>query len=289
MSAAGGGATGVATTIEKLATLQNLVKRDPDAYLDEFKLQHKHFLAELDIFKMNPASPADTFIALVHFLSHVAGCYRKLLAEFPLQLVTLLTEHADVLQAGVRHALVQALILMRNRGLIQPVPLLKLFFSLFRVRDKFLRQLLFQHIVHDIRTLNHEKRDDSSNRAIQNFIYGLLSTADEVAASPLAARKSLDVLCELYRRHVWMDARTVNVIASALTIGNAAAAAASSSAAGGAGTGGGVSKTGASTGKNSKLMVAALKFFLGVGSAGSSGGDDDEDAGDSDLDSDADR
>ena len=31
----------------------------------------------------------------------------------------------------------------------------------------------------------------------------------------LAAKKSLDVMIELYKKHIWKDAKTVNVIASA--------------------------------------------------------------------------
>jgi hypothetical protein len=33
--------------------------------------------------------------------------------------------------------------------------------------------------------------------------------------SETAARKSLDVIVELYRRRIWQDARTVNVMATA--------------------------------------------------------------------------
>ena len=33
--------------------------------------------------------------------------------------------------------------------------------------------------------------------------------------APLVARKALDVMVELYRRQVWTDARSVNVIAAA--------------------------------------------------------------------------
>ena len=41
-----------------------------------------------------------------------------------------------------RRVLAQALMLMRNKGLIEAVPLLKVLFTLFRVRDKLLRQLI---------------------------------------------------------------------------------------------------------------------------------------------------
>ena len=61
--------------------------------------------------------------------------------------------------------------------------------------------------VADIKTANQKHRNEQLNRTIQNFLYSLLATDNDVAA-----KKSLAVLTELWRRHVWRDARTVNVI-----------------------------------------------------------------------------
>ncbi len=62
-------------------------------------------------------------------------------------------------------------------------------------------------ILADIKTANQKHRNEQLNRTIQNFLYSLLATDNDVAA-----KKSLAVLTELWRRHVWRDARTVNVI-----------------------------------------------------------------------------
>ena len=62
----------------------------------------------------------------------------------------------------------------------------------------------------DIKTANQKHRNEQLNRTIQNFLYSLLATDNDVAA-----KKSLAVLTELWRRHVWRDARTVNVIGTA--------------------------------------------------------------------------
>ena len=63
----------------------------------------------------------------------------------------------------------------------------------------------------DIKGANQKHRNEQLNRSIQNFLYGLLATDNDVAA-----KKSLAVLTELWRRHVWRDARTVNVIGESL-------------------------------------------------------------------------
>ena len=59
----------------------------------------------------------------------------------------------------------------------------------------------------DLKSCNRRARNDKLNRAVQSFLYTALQDEHEGAA-----KKSLAVLTELYRRQVWRDARTVNVI-----------------------------------------------------------------------------
>ena len=111
----------------------------------------------------------------------------------------------------MRKILVQALVLLRNRNVITASSLLTLFFKLFRIKDKKLRAVLYHHIVNDIRRLNSRKRDEKVNRALQNFMYTMLQDPTKVAA-----RKSLEVMIELFRMGIWRDAKTVNVISTAI-------------------------------------------------------------------------
>lgn len=247
-SASGGGASSAgasSATGERLAQLQNLVKRDPEAYREEFLLQQQHYLAELELLRLAPGAPADDFVALVHFQSHVAPCYRAATAALAPQLMALLGALAEALTPHVRRGVAQALILLRNRGMVEAVPLARLFFALLRVRDRQLRELVRGHIVHDVRNLNAGRRDEATNRAIQGLIYGVMREP-----SVPAAHRALMVMTELYRRHVWRDAKTVNAIAAALLSPHA------------------------------KLLVAALNFFLGIGSDGSNDVDDDDEGSD---------
>jgi protein SDA1 len=271
-SAGAVGSSGGVAVIERLAQLQNLIKRDPEGYADEFRLQHRAFAAELAIFQLNPRSNPEAFKALVTFLAHVAPCYRTELAGFPGQLFGLLGDRADALAGDVRRTLVTALILLRNRGLLEPLPLFAALTPLFRVKDKFLRDLVSTHIVADIKahaTSHHHHHKGghgggggsgagstggASTKGLQAHLFSLVG--DEHAGT---AKRGLDILIELYRRRVWTDARTVNVIAGALTS------------------------------ERTKLLVTALKFFLGPGSgdaAANAGGDSDSDAGDDDDDDD---
>lgn len=261
-NAAGGGG-GSSSFFDRLAALQNQIKRDPSAYEDDFNLQLANFNAELEILKLRPTSDSESYRQLVMFLAHVATCYPKEMAAFPQQLLDLLSEHAAILEPEVRRATAQALMLLRNRGLVPAVPLLRNFFNLFRVKDKYLRELVFSHIVSDIRNIHNgttagaakkskahpsallavNDPKENSMRAIQTYMYSMV--ADE---NLTVAKRSLDVLIELYRRHVWVDARSVNVVATALLS------------------------------KKPKLLVTALKFFLGIDGSGAAGSGTAEDS-----------
>ncbi|TYZ57769.1 hypothetical protein PybrP1_003227 [[Pythium] brassicae (nom. inval.)] len=215
--------------IGKLPQLQNMVKRDPDAYRSEFLMQLRHYESEYQLFLLQPSKESAHFGALVSFLSHVAKCYPREMADFPAQVMKLLRENYLVLEQDLRRTLVQALMLMRNRNLVDAITLLKLFFELFRCPDKRLRELLYKHIVSDIRQLNAVSKNEKVNKALQNFLFEMLQDENEQAAL-----KSLQVLVDLFKRKVWHDQRSVNVIVTACTS------------------------------KNAKLLVMAINFFLGI-------------------------
>lgn len=48
----------------KLPQLQNLMKRDPAAYLEEFLMQKKHFDSEIEIFRLKPTKDSEKITGL---------------------------------------------------------------------------------------------------------------------------------------------------------------------------------------------------------------------------------
>lgn len=179
---------------------------------------------------MNASEQAVAFVNLINFLGQVAQCYPDVLAfiscyvqdlkDYPSMLFNLMDELAEVMHRDTRISIVKVLILMRNKGLIEVIPLLKSFFNYFRINDKQLRALIYSHIITDISSANKGKINENvfaylssliqMNRQLKSFMFDLLESD-----SDLIARKALDVMVELYRRQVWTDARSVNVIATA--------------------------------------------------------------------------
>ncbi|XP_048506733.1 protein SDA1 homolog isoform X2 [Athalia rosae] len=128
----------------------------------------------------------------------------------------------------MRMTFCRALILLRNKGLLEPTALLSLFFQLLRSQDKALRQFLETHIITDIKNVNSKHKNAKINTTLQNFMFTMLKDSNA-----RAAKMSADIMIELYKKNIWNDAKTVNVIA-----------------------------TGCFS-KITKVMVASLKFFLG--------------------------
>lgn len=175
-----------------LPQLQNLIKRDPESYREEFLQQLRHFESAKQVFELNPAvddhhgkisgtmghsgrtSAADELEELVMFLAQVARCYPDDLAAFPHTLVEMLRKHSTTLSPEMRLTLCRALILLRHKGLLAPADLLQLFFDLLRCQDKPLRKFLRDHIVSDLKTVNSKHKDVRLNTAMQNFMFTML-------------------------------------------------------------------------------------------------------------------
>ncbi len=60
-----------AAAIANLLTLQNLMRKDPDSYREEFLQQWRHYQSLLNIFKISPTRDTAHFCDLINFLSHV--------------------------------------------------------------------------------------------------------------------------------------------------------------------------------------------------------------------------
>lgn len=211
-----------------LPQLQNLIKRDPLSYKDEFNLQRHYYESLLQAFRLRPTEHNKDLDDLVMFLAQVSHCYEEEMKQFPQQIVDLLKNYSTQLDPEMRMTFCRALILLRNKGLLQPTDLLELFFNLLRCQDKPLRAFLKNHIIQDIKNTNAKRRDAKLNSTLQNFMFVMLKDSHLVAA-----KTSLDVMVTLYKKNVWNDAKTVNAIATACFH------------------------------KATKVLVTALNFFLG--------------------------
>eukprot|EP00592_Proboscia_alata_P002014 CAMPEP_0194372598 /NCGR_PEP_ID=MMETSP0174-20130528/20987_1 /TAXON_ID=216777 /ORGANISM="Proboscia alata, Strain PI-D3" /LENGTH=948 /DNA_ID=CAMNT_0039151221 /DNA_START=45 /DNA_END=2891 /DNA_ORIENTATION=- len=227
----------------KLSQLQNQCKRDPVGYREDYDAQSRRLLSEIQILKLSPStSPSPRLVELIQFVAAVSSsCYKGVESErIADTFMSLLgsrsaasegqngggsmatSANVQLLHKDVRKACVSALILMRNKGAIPPLALLELSFSLMAtLPDKHLRELLFHHIVNDVTNLNKKCKNEKVNRSIQSFLHKIVSSSansggnGEESESDVAAKRGVEVITHLYRKSIWVDSRTVSILASA--------------------------------------------------------------------------
>ncbi|KAL1730059.1 SDA1-domain-containing protein [Schizophyllum commune] len=214
--------------------LQNLIKRDPAAYKEEFLQQWNHYNSVRQIFDINPDEHAQHLRELVGFIAQVATCYPKETAEFPQQIATLLLESYGSLAPEIRKTLVQNLVMLRNKGVITSIELLKTLFPLLpRTTSSTLRAFIRKTILADIRSANLRSKNHKLNRAVQAMLFGMVERGMDgevlgdrgklrAAAGPTAERSAHNgdeamwavvLTKELWKKGIWNDTKTVSIVA----------------------------------------------------------------------------
>lgn len=211
--------------------LQNVVKRDPESYHDEFLQQYAHYQSLRDIFLSNPSSYNEEFGDLIGFVTAVCNCYPKETASFPLDLKSLLDNHLD-LAPELREKIIGCLSMLRNKGTISAEYLIQTIFPLLTTvhgnQGKQLRLQIYQTLITLLKSLNTGAKNQKINRSTQALLFNLLEGQD---SNGLWATK---LSRELWRRGIWDDSRTVEIM------------------------------TKAALHPNVKVSVAGAKFFLGA-------------------------
>lgn len=72
-----------------------------------------------------------------------------------------------------------------------------------------MRQTIITHIIQDIKNMNVHKKNPGVNKKVQNFIFEILKSHSDTLA-----KRAIYIIIELYKKQVWNDAKTVNVISS---------------------------------------------------------------------------
>ncbi|KAL8671923.1 MAG: hypothetical protein Q9168_003598 [Polycauliona sp. 1 TL-2023] len=199
-----------------LSSLQYKIRRDPTSYKEDFLGQYEQYGAQRQIFMQAPASATDTgvvfFRDLIDFIAHVADCYPNDTAQFPEDLIQLLSLHHEHLGPELREKVVGSLVLLRRKDIIDSSRLLQTLFPLLiSTPSKSLRALLYQKCLSDLRTSNAKTTNHRLNRTFQTVLSNLL-TSDRNSPKGLWAVK---ITRELWKRQIWTDSKAVEVMKEA--------------------------------------------------------------------------
>lgn len=264
-----------------LPALQNLLKREPAAYTEEFLAQWNHYESLRRVYASGigqhvEGSAADgTGVGMVRmskeqqaqleqllsFVAQLAPSYPQITADLPQHVSELLLEHHASLSPDLRMTCFRALALLRNRGVITSESLLKTLFPLLSATNSSeLRTAILQTIVQDIKQANRKSKDMRLNRMVQGLLFGMvergmnadgssgvLRRADAELKGRTEALWAVRVASEMWRRRIWTDTRTVALLALACTH------------------------------PHPKVQASAVRFFLGDLHASENAADDSDD------------
>ncbi|KAI9901636.1 hypothetical protein N3K66_003453 [Trichothecium roseum] len=216
------------------ASLQYKIRRDPRSYKDEFLKQWEQYESQREIFNASPTTASNdsikSFHDMIDLIAHVADCYPEETKDFPDDLKQILLQHHAILHPELREKIVGSLVLLRRKEVIDSTSVLTTLFPiLVSSPSKSLRELLFNKILSDLRNSNSKTINHPLNRTIQTVLYNLV-TADRSSPRAIWAIK---ITRELWKRQIWTDAKPVDVMKEA------------------------------SLSNNEKVVIGAVRFFLG--------------------------
>ncbi|ETS79258.1 hypothetical protein PFICI_09111 [Pestalotiopsis fici W106-1] len=217
-----------------LAGLQYKIRRDPLAYEKEFLDHFRQYGSSLDQFMAAPLSSDSgaliSFREQIDLIAHVADLYPEHTAGFADELKEIITKHHAILEPELREKVVSSLVLLRRKEVVDSSYLLTTLFPILTTTpSKSLRSLLFTKIVSDLRSSNTKTVNHKLNRTMQTVLYNLV-TSDPSSPKALWAVK---LTREMWKRQLWTDAKPVDVMRQACLA------------------------------DNEKVVVGAVRFFLG--------------------------
>lgn len=203
--------------------LQNVVRRDPESYHEEFLQQFSHYESLRDIFLMNPTPDQGTeFAELIGFVSAVCNCYPKETKDFPEELKNILLENHRVLTPELREKIIQCLTMLRNKGIISAESLISTLFPLLRAYSstsqnastssqnaKAVRRQIYSTLISLLKAMNTGAKNQKINKTTQALLFELLDQRDSQGFWATKLTR------ELWRRGIWDDSRTVEIMTQA--------------------------------------------------------------------------
>ncbi len=98
--------------------------------------------------------------------------------------------------------------ILRAKNILYPISTIEFLLKQFNIEDKELRKILYKYILNDVRRMNRHHKNNKINQELKKFISQYITKY-----SDKTAQKSLQLMIEFYKRNIWTDNRTVNIIA----------------------------------------------------------------------------
>lgn len=131
-----------ATLDTNLGLLQEMVRKDPQSYREEFEDRFFKFEQRIHLFDFDTVihrKDIRTILDLVTFISGVANNFPEHGKKFAGYITKVLLEYGPGLEHDVRMSFTKAMVALRNKKIVTDAELFEVFFDLIKCEDKNLR------------------------------------------------------------------------------------------------------------------------------------------------------
>ncbi|KAJ8903954.1 hypothetical protein NDN08_000485 [Rhodosorus marinus] len=194
-----------------LQELQSSCRRDPDSYRTEFLTQYGQFQALVASTELRPSMESKQLENLSSFMAHVSSAYPIEGRKAADHHIRLLKEYGASMHHDLRRSLVKSTTIMYRKDAISIESMVPVLFQLLSVRDKELRKSISASIISSLQHANKKHRNEAVVKSLQKFMYKTIEGSDVALV-----KRSVGLSIELFRRQIWCDEKTANVIGSAV-------------------------------------------------------------------------
>jgi len=200
-----------ATLDSNLGLLQEMVRKDPASYKDDFEERLFKFQQRIRLFDFNTTlhrNDVHSILELVTFLSGVASYYPEHGRKFADQLTKILRNAGPGLDNELRLSFAKATVMLRNKKLVLDSEVFDLFFELVKCEDKNLRKFILGALISFIKQGSQKCANRKEESNLQNLVIARLKDSRSVVA-----RIAQLVLIDAFRKKYWRVAKIANAIA----------------------------------------------------------------------------
>ena len=183
--------------------MQDFVFRDPQDHIEEIRQSYDEFSSLLELYFDQPKEINKRFIKLLYDLSHIIH-YHNFASEFAEKICNFLSTHTESIPHDVRIQLVQAIMVLHNRKVIDTIKALNVLIPLFKLSDKDVRRCVYGHFFLKLPF----KQNNQIKRELQKF------TSSEYDSK--IAFKVLQLIVDIFHKENLEDLKTINFIARCL-------------------------------------------------------------------------
>ncbi|KAL7671957.1 hypothetical protein ACOME3_006858 [Neoechinorhynchus agilis] len=193
-----------------IVRLQSLARIDPQAYRDDYTSQLASVQCQINPNSIKAIEYSDSLAESLLFVCQLSALYPDISSNLCHILICVLKE--GQMDRKVRMLIVKSIFILQRKHLFSDTSeVYTLLLGLCREEDRQLRKAIQGFVIGDVAALNQKHRNKTLNNQLQRLVGNFLNS-DEYPQKVNSA--ALEILISLYKKQVWSDEHTLNIIAS---------------------------------------------------------------------------